>query len=804
MEIIKIYIYRQTNKINIKMMRNILVLLVFIPLFSLSQELTVNGNVKTSSEVLLGVNVIEKGTSNGTTTDFEGNYSIEVNQESTLVFSFLGFKTLEVVVNGKTNIDVTLEEDASQLDAVMIKGFGNVIGRARRRAESVQTIPESVVTFTAEDIETKGITNVQTFTDQIPNVNFTTSQNVGNNFITVRGISQIRNGDAPIAFVIDGVTLPDANLLNQELFDIALIEVVKGPQGALYGKNAIAGAINIVTNEPSNKFRSKVQVGYANGNLLQTQLSSTGPLMKDKLFYRVSGSYKKGDGLLNNETLNKAPDFLEDLTFRAQLKANLSSTISATLTGQVIDIEAGGLYYAVPKDGSVKIAPDDYDNMAILADQEGVGTLKSTYGNLKVDFNLNKVKLTSLTTFNKSDRNAFGDLDFTPADVLRQDQDSNTETFNQEIRLGSINDPDSKLNWDLGMFYQNLDKTLITRASADFGFFGPPFEASGIQSPLAVGDFTNTYKTFAVFGFADYKLTNKLSVSVGLRYDNDDISQENRTEGTNPQRTDTQLQPKFSIALQATDNMMMYANYGKGYRTGGFNQGQTVRYETSYNPEITDNYEIGIKNSYWDNRFILNISAYYTDFTNQQLYALVLDGGAGEILIGNFNVPESESVGFEADMRIRATNWLDILGSYGASKSKIVKGTSTKSTGTNETIDVSGNATPLVPQDSYNIGLESSFPISEKIGFNGNINLEGTGKMYWHEDNAAVSPSYSLLNARISFTFNDDFSVALWGTNITDTQYITEFFDQTFSNGGSDLAWLGQPTAFGTTLTYKF
>jgi iron complex outermembrane receptor protein len=418
------------------------------------------------------------------------------------------------------------------------------------------------------------------------------------------------------------------------------------------------------------------------------------------------------------------------------------------------------------------MAPDDYDNMAILADQEGIGTLKSSYGNLKVKFNLNKIKLTSFTTFNKSDRNAFGDLDFTAADVLRQDQDSNTKTFNQEIRLGSVSDDSSKLNWDLGMFYQDLDKILITRASADFGFFGPPFEPTGTQSQLAVGDFTNTYKTFAVFGFADYKLTDELTISAGLRYDN--ISQENRSEGTNPERTDTQLQPKFSLSFQAFENTMMYANYGKGYRTGGFNQGETVRYDTSFKAEITDNYEIGIKNSYLDNRFILNISGYYTDFSNQQLYDLVLNGGTEQILIGNFNVAKSESIEFETDMRIRASNWLNILGSYGLSKSKIIMGTSTTSTGTNETIDVSGNATPLVPQDSYNLGLESSFNVSDKITFNGNINLEGTGEMYWHEDNAPVSPRYSLLNARISLTFNYGFPffamsiliLATWTSNV--------------------------------------
>ncbi len=784
------------------MLRTILLFAFIFPALVCSQQIEVSGNVSSAEGPLLGVSVVEKGTTNGTSTDFKGNYAISIKKDATLVFSYLGFKTQEIVVSGNS-LDVTMLEDASQLDEVVVKGFENVIGQARRRAESVQSIPESVVTFTAKDIETKGISNVQTFADQIPNVNFTTSQNIGNNFITVRGISQIRNGDAPIAFVIDGVTLPDANLLNQELFDVALIEVVKGPQGALYGKNAIAGAINIVTNDPTNTFRNKIKVGYGNGNLLQAQLSSTGPLVKDKLFYRISGSYKKGDGLLNNQTLNAAPDFLEDLTLRAQLKANLSSKVSATLTGQIIDAEAGAVYYAAPTNGNAKIAPDDYANLGIQADQRGVGTLKGTYGNLKVDFNLDKVKLTSLTTFNEGKRNAFGDLDFTPADVLRQDQDSDTKTFNQEIRLGSVANENSKINWDLGAFYQNLDKTLITRASADFGFFAPPFMPTGTQSQLAVGDFTNTYKTFAVFGFMDYQVSDKLTLSAGLRYDNDNISQDNRSEGTNPNRVDTQVQPKVSLAFQATDNMLMYANYGKGYRTGGFNQGQTVRYNTAFEAETTDNYELGIKNTYWDNRFILNVSGYYSDFTNQQLYALVLDGGAGQILIGNFNVPESISVGFEADMRIRATNWLDVLASYGVSKSRIERGTSTVSTGANETIDVSGNATPLVPQDSYSLGLESRFDISDKIAFNANINLEGTGEMYWHEDNAAVSPRYSLLNARANVSF-DNFTIGLWGANLTDTEYITEFFDQTFSNGGSDLAWLGQPLAYGASLTYKF
>jgi iron complex outermembrane receptor protein len=785
------------------MVKKLLFLIIFIPCISFSQKINISGNVSSSSDVLFGVSVMDKGTTNGTTTDIDGNYAITVTPNSILVFSYLGFKTKEVPVSGNTIIDVSLSEDASQLDEVTIKGFTGVIGQARRRAESIQSIPESVVTYTAKEIETKGITNIQSFSDQIPNVNFTTSQNIGNNFITVRGISHIRNGESPIAFVIDGVTLPDANLINQELFDVALIEVVKGPQGALYGKNAIAGAINIVTNQPTNVFKNKVNLGYSSGNLLKAQFSSNGPLIEDKLFYRVSGSYKKGDGFIDNETLNKPVDFVEDLTLRAQLKAILSEDIKATFTGQIIDAKAGAVYYAGPKAGTpVNFAPDDFNNQVISADQFGTSSLKGLYGNLKVEIGFENTKLVSSTTYNKGDRNHIGDLDFTAADVLRQIQDSNSKTFNQEFKLSST-DTSSNLSWDIGAFYQNSDKLLFTKATADFGFFAPPFAGTGVQSDFAESDFTNTFKTLAGFGFLDYKVSDMFSVSVGLRFDNDNISQDNRTLNTNPSRTDSQLQPKLSLALQATKNTMMYVNYGKGYRSGGFNQDITVRFGESYEPEITDSYELGIKNSYWNDRFILNLSTYYIDFSNQQQYALLI-GGDGNIRIGNFNFDESESYGFEADFKLRPSKYFDIFASYGLSQSEIIKGTSTFSTGANESFDVEGKNTPLIPQDSFTLGIDSRFDVSETIAFNGNITLKGTGEIYWHEDNEAVSSSYNILNTRIGFTIKENTSISLWGNNILDTDYITEFFGQPFSNGGSDLAWKGNPATYGVGISYKF
>lgn len=784
------------------MIKKLTFLLIFIPAVMLGQR-TVRGNVNTTDGPLPGATVGVKESNIGTITDFDGHFEFSIPEKATtLVISFVGYKTKEIQLTQKNNYQIILETGSQELKEVMVQGFSGVIGLARRRAESVQSVPESVITFTSKDIETKGINNIQTFTDQIPNVNFTTSQNVGNNFITVRGISHIRNGDAPIAFVIDGVTLPDANLLNQDLFDLAMIEIVKGPQGALYGKNAIAGAINIVTKQPTNNFSNKVAVGYASGNLFKTQLSSTGPIIKDKLFYRISGSYKKGDGVIDNKTLNKPVDFTDDLTLRGQLKANLSNSFIATITGQLMDYKGGAAYYATGVT-SPNFNPDDFNNQAIIADQFGKSTLKDSYGNLKLDFTFDKTKLISSTTYNKGDRNHFGDLDFTAADVLRQIQDSNSETFNQEVKLSSLNKEKSKVTWDLGAFYQNTAKLLYTKATADFGYFAPPYSPTGTQSTFATSDFTNNYSTIAAFGFLDYKVTDKFTISTGLRFDNDYITQDNRTLGTNPSKTDSQLQPKVSLSLKVSDQTLLYTNYGRGYRSGGFNQAATVRFGESYKAEITDNYEFGIKNSLWNDRLILNIATYYINFKNQQQYALIIDGGEGNILIGNFNFPKSKSYGLEADFKLRTSNYLDILASYGLSKSIILEGTSTYSNGDNEEFNVADKNTPLIPQNSFTLGLESNFNITEKVTFNGNINLKGTGKIYWHEDNAAVSAPYNLLNARLGFSFNN-MSVNIWGNNILDQNYITEYFGQTFSNGGGDLSWKGQPATFGLDLSYKF
>lgn len=773
-----------------------LLILLSSTLFSFSQQLVKGYVLDEQKDPLVGANVIVKGTLVGTITDADGNFSLTIPAGSDVfVVSYIGYKSLEIQAN-EGNIEVILSKDPQFLEEVVVVGFSGNVGRARRRAASVQSIPESVTTFTAEQIDATGVNNIQTFAAQVPNVSFNTSQNVGVNFLTVRGIPQIRNGESPVAFVIDGITIIDPNLINQELYDLAMVEVVKGPQGTLYGKNAIGGAINILTQAPTNYAKNRLTLGYGNGNSFKAQLSSSGPLVKDKVYYRISGSYRDSDGVIENETLDMPVDFLKDLSLRGQLTFDLSSRFSATLVGQLIDTEGGAVYYAHSPSG-LQLDADDF-NYVIDADQFGESTLDNTYGALKLKYAFNKAILTSVTSFNSAQRNHVGDLDFTPVDILRQDQDSDSETFNQEFRLSS-NDPASKLSWDLGAFYQASERTLLTQALADFGFFAEPPAATGELGFLPLlSDYTSEFRTIAVFGFLDYKLSDKFTASIGLRFDNDEITQVNRLFDTEPTKSQSELQPKVSLAYQATENVLIYANYGRGYRSGGFNSTSTDQFNSEYDGETSDNFELGLKTSTRDKRFIFNLAAFYIDFNNQQQYVVGVGPNAG-FIIGNFNFPETEVLGFEADLKYRTSNFLDIIAGVGITNSEIITG---GMDGGFDRTPFEGNKTPFVPQSTFNIALQSDFPISTNIDFAGFLSLNNKGKIYWHEDNNDVADPFSLLDGRVGLTFNKKFTVTLWGANILNTDYYQEYsaFEVSGSAAG-DIGWIGQPRTYGAELT---
>lgn len=484
------------------MKKTILSFFLLLTAIGFSQT-TVTGKITdTFGEPLPGANVLEQGTTNGVIADFNGNYQITVTSETAVLeFSFLGFQKQEVTVAGR-NLNIQLTESSEALDGAVVKGFSGVIGKSRKRTASIQTTPESVTALNAEGIESAGVTDINSFSTLVPNLKFNSAQAVGLNFITVRGIPQVRGGDAPLAFVIDGVTIPDPSLLSQGLYDLALVEVVKGPQGALYGKNAIGGAINIYTKEPTNIMSNRIELGAGNGGNLQAQFVSSGAISKDKVFYRFSTQYKNFDGLLTNEFLNEKVDFAKEFSVRGQIKARVSDNFTIAATIQHFNIDGGATYYSVNPTGTdgeftggiLDPNPEDGNNV-IVANVLGRSDMKNNYGNFKMDYNLKGATLQSITSFNKVDRSTNGDLDFLELDGLTQAEEISTKTFNQELRINNTT-TDTKFDWSLGGFYQSIQRDVVQNGTTGVDFGGP--------SDFDTSDFVNDTRTIALFGFGDY------------------------------------------------------------------------------------------------------------------------------------------------------------------------------------------------------------------------------------------------------------------------------------------------------------
>lgn len=782
------------------MKNRILIVLLFVVSLGFSQQAVTGKVTDSQGEPLPGSNILEQGTTNGVITDFNGNYEITVSSEgAVLEFSYLGFEKKEVAVSENNQIDVQLMESTESLDAVTVQGFSGVVGRSRKRTATIQTTAESVTALNSEGIESAGVTDVSSFSALVPNLKFNSAQAVGLNFITVRGIPQVRGGDAPLAFVIDGVTIPDPSLLSQELYDLALVEVVKGPQGALYGKNAIGGAVNIYTKDPTNTPSNRLKFGIGNGGSLQAQFVSSGALAKDKVFYRFSTQYKNFDGLLTNEFLNEKVDFSKDFNIRGQLKARVSNNFTVAATYQYFNLDGGATYYSVNPTGfdgefpGGVLDPNPTEgNNVIVADVLGTSDMINNYGNFKMDYNLENIKIQSITSINRVERSTFGDLDFLDLSLFTQGEEATTKTFNQEIRINNTNS-DTKFDWSLGGFYQNIKKNVYQNGE-DFGFDPPEYD---------VADYVNETKTIALFGFGDFKVTDKLTFSAGFRYDIDKFTQDDFLFVTNSERDNNEFQPKVSLSYQASDNFLIYANYGRGYRNGGYNADATDLFNREFDDETSDNYELGFKTTSWNDRLIFNGSIFSSNLNNQQQYILDLN----TFIAGVYNYSETKVFGLEFETRARLSNWLDVFANFGMADAEIVDGGTTGGTNgtTTDNSDYNGKKIPFVPVSTFAIGMESSFNINEDLKFNGFLNLDTTGKTYWHESNRAVhtTDAYSLLDARIGIGYKN-WKLDIFGKNLTDKQYYQEFSPGEFVGSPDDVGWRGQPLTIGTAISVKF
>ncbi len=676
-------------------------------------------------------------------------------------------------------------------------GFEEIIVTAQKRSENLQDVPIQVTAFTEKSIEDAGIRNTRDFVALVPNMSFDDSFTYLNSFVTVRGISQINNADAPIAIVIDGVPQNNQKQFKMNLFDVERIEVLKGPQGALYGRNASGGAVNIVTKQPSNEFEGFAFGSYGNGDATELSGGVSGPIVEDKLLFRVSGYYKQDDGRIDNDFLNEKVDFVDhDYGVRGMLKIIASDNLTFDLRASYTDFQAGGIY------DSIVFSGDANDIQAPSVDLLGL-----TFGDIqddsfKFDWDLGFATLTGITGYTNLREDYRGDLDFSnsvnnPGGFLGflgpvgQAQDLDVELVSQEIRLVSA--ADQRLRWIVGGFYIHTDKKLRTRVFFDVDHTREQVD----NSSLVFLDRFSREKNdaYAIFGQLDFDITDNLSIQGALRYDRDERSTVGDetlfggVTGLDVDKAFDSVQPKVTLSYKIDDERLVYATYSTGFRSGGFNgAGITPQ---AFDDETLQNFEGGLKSSWFDNRLIVNGAVFFQKVDDFQVF--FVQGSSGAQILDT--IDDVDIYGVELEVQALVADGLQLFGGLGTTNTEI------KEWAVNP--QYVGNKTPKNTPWKLNLGFQFTVPVTADINAQMRLDYEHRSKKFWHPDNVDVQRRLDLVDFRLGLDA-DKWSFFVWGKNLSNERYYADFNSSNFSGLPNDIGFRAQSRTYGVDGRYKF
>jgi iron complex outermembrane receptor protein len=670
-------------------------------------------------------------------------------------------------------------DDETYLDEIIVT--------SRYRAEKLSDIPDSITAFTAADIERHRIERINRVASLTPNLRFSDDQEVGVSTLVIRGVQQNRGtGQPPVSFRIDGVSATNNLLTTQELFDIESVDVLRGPQGALYGRNAIGGAILISTRLPTNEPEYNFRLSAAEGQDYTISGSASGPLANDNILYRASFRVQDREGQLRNAYLdNQFVDFKESTAFRGRLLFTPSEKLTIDLRAQVLDQEGGSGYFMPASEGYLPLPPPAEPILfgnpiyEIQSNRIGVSFVDTSEVSAKIDYDFGWATLSSTTSYTDVDSGNDQDLDQTlveAIDIIVIDQ---SETFAEELRL--VSRSDTAFRWAAGVQYFTQDR-FRSLATTFLGFPVPP----------AAQDLK--LENLAAFGNFSYDIRDDLELTLAFRYDEE--TPEDFTQGKS--ETFSEMQPKASLAYNFREGLLGYVTVGKGFRAGGFNNlAPGSNFMPGFDEETLVSYETGLKGTAYGGRMRGGLSLFLIDYTDQQYFLFDQTGTQA-----NINVPKSEITGGEIEITAMPTESLQIDFGLGFTDSEIkeyedVPGVLVPAS------DIIGKKVPGAPVWSLNLAAQHSMSLGNELRLVSRIDYEHRDKTYWTLDNLDVQEAYDLVN--LSFALEKErWSTRLYVNNVFDEEYIEWFFAARFIGLPADIAWPSAPRQAGLEFSVRY
>lgn len=740
---------------------------------------------------------------------------------------------------------VTVSAGAQQLEEIIVT--------ATLRAENLQHVPVTVTALGSDILEKADIFDASTIALHVPGMTYGEFAS-GQALISLRGISSADDGaglDNSVALFLDGVYIGRGATINFDMFDLERIEVLRGPQGTLFGRNAIGGAINVITLKPSDDPSARFGATAGNEGILRYRAFVSGPL-SDSLAGKIVVNHREHDGYVRNVILNKDQQTEDQTSVRGQLRWSSASSewlLSADWMdddredmGRTPLVDRAPLSAILAQNGVTGPRQN-------AASADGFSKREASGVSLQGDVEFEKGLLTSITAFRNSETDwemlsvgaPLGGLGL-PFDEVIDDIVEDIDTFSQELRWTSSLGGNFEYTAGLYFFTEDTNRTEIFRitGAGTYGDPANPFRLTDPGSQAIVGNeyarTANETTSYALYGEGTWDFNDRWSLTAGARFTIDEkdytaesvncdlvVANDPSIIGTpfenfapcggvggslnviaeaflvTPSEEWSDFSPKVAVQFRPNDSLMWFGSISKGFKSGGFagSQGVEAAASTPVEPETAINYEVGFKGDFADNTLRLNVTAFYTDYEDLQI---VRFGPVPGSPFGTFlttNIGTADITGLETEFTWYVTDNFQIAGNLALLDSEV-----------NDLVietlggpfDASGSVLRQAPDTSYNVLFNYNLPTSA-----------GTwdfGIEFSHVDEqitdyvfpGTVIQEHDLLDARIAWTSSDDrWEVALWGKNLAEDDYISH----SYVIGPGVIGVWGPPQTVGLTVNWN-
>ncbi|WP_320043701.1 TonB-dependent receptor [uncultured Desulfobacter sp.] len=645
---------------------------------------------------------------------------------------------------------------------------------ANKSSENIQKVPMAITAFTETELEDAGVETIGDVIDMIPNLTQDSSTQ-GQKTVSYRGIgTSTFTGKNPVVIYIDGIPLDDRTNYEADLVDIERVEVLRGPQGTLYGKSAIGGVINIISKKPDNTMESKLSGEWGENETYAIKGTVNGPIVKDKLFLGLSAKYRETRGFMKND--NPQQDYFDSEQSKMakallrwlpsdQLEVNFHAGINQRRDGGAKTISASDqVQYHANKNPADKSHSDDINSA------------------LNISYRTEFAELNSITTYRDTEKDYWRDMSSLNVGYTDCIENTDGHSFSQEFRIQSPQE-EKRMKWLGGLYYSREGKTAseygnVYDSEAYYGY------STKYDYPFDLAE-----ESIAAFGQITIPIFSSVSFTAGLRYEktNKELNYKSSTTRTdtgeliipkvewNREEDWDALLPKGVLSWNMNQDAMIYFSIAQGYLAGGFNRTNDDKETAKFDEQTALNYEIGAKTAWFDNRLFLNTTLFYVSIEDMHVYSMPEPG----IWIAS-NAAEAHSQGIEIEVKARPCHGLDIMASFGWTESEF-----------DDYENYDGNTTELTPEYTFNLAVQ--YRHASGIFVRGE--MEGYGKTYYDEANTIKRDPFELYNLKIGYE-TSRWDAYFYVKNLMDKEY--------FSSMGSWYHAVGAPRTLGLVASVRF